>query len=87
MIFEFLICYAFLLSLIACKGYLKLFFRSKETIDRKKAEARAEKDLAARKREQARRAKDDVIIDIFKDALKCIKIAGKEEAERRGNDG
>ena len=34
--------------------------RSNQTIERKKAEARAERELAARKREDARRAKDEV---------------------------
>ena len=34
--------------------------RSNQTIERKKAEARAERELAARKREDAKRAKDEV---------------------------
>ena len=37
--------------------------RSNQTIERKKAEARAEKELAARKREDAKRAKDEVYSD------------------------
>ena len=39
--------------------------RSNQTIERKKAEARAERELAARKREDARRAKDEVCNKIF----------------------
>lgn len=38
-------------------------FRSNQTIERKKAEARAEWELAQRKKEDARRAKDEVIYD------------------------
>ena len=39
--------------------------RSNQSIERKKAEARAERELAARKREDARRAKDEVKFDNF----------------------
>ena len=42
------------------KQITKFYFRSNETINRKKAEAHAERELAVRKREDARRAKDEV---------------------------
>ena len=38
------------------------YIRSRETIERKKAEARAERELAARKRDDARKAKNEVEI-------------------------
>lgn len=46
-------------------AYIIYDVRSKQTIDRKKNEARAERELAARKREEAKRAKDEVKSDNF----------------------
>ena len=46
---------------------MKMDLKCNETIERKKAEARAERELAARKREDARRAKDEVKSNIFID--------------------
>ena len=62
--------------------------RSNQTIERKKAEARAERELAARKKEDARRAKDEVKSEIFDEDKKIIFInLGKNQAERRGKHG
>ena len=44
--------------------------RSNQTIERKKAEACAERELAARKREDARVAKDEVSNKIFDEMSK-----------------
>ena len=38
------------------------YIRSRETIERKKAEARAERELAERKRDDARKARNEVKI-------------------------
>ena len=38
------------------------YIRSRETIERKKAEARAERELAERKRDDARQARNEVKI-------------------------
>ena len=63
-------------------------FRSNQTIERKKAEACAERELAARKREDARRAKDEVKYDNYHDErIKISMISGKHQAERRGEHG
>ena len=63
-------------------------FRSNQTIERKKAEACAERELAARKREDARRAKDEVSHKIFDVDKKLIFLnLGKNQAERRGEHG
>ena len=62
--------------------------RSNQTIERKKAEARAERELAARKREDARRAKDEVSNTIFDQDKELIFLnLGKNQAERRREHG
>ena len=69
------------------KTDIPITIRSNQTIDRKKAEARAEKELAARKREDARRAKDEVK-SFFVDYKKIIVVSlGKNQAKRRGEHG
>ena len=52
---------------IQTENRIKITFynRSNQTIERKKAEARAERELAARKREDAKRAKDEVKYNTF----------------------